>query len=131
MSDELRDELLNDPLARGYSGMDDQAASDDLNTVYRERNLTSMSSSEVYNAIDQAEWAALTVVDRQELWDILHLGTVNPFGREAQRFTAIFGGGSTTISALADARKEDITRAEELEGVRSPMKSGYVEEARR
>ena len=33
---DLRDELLTDPLTRGYSGMTDQEATDDLNTAYRD-----------------------------------------------------------------------------------------------
>lgn len=34
----LSDELLNDPLGRGYAGMTDQQAADDLNTKYRDKN---------------------------------------------------------------------------------------------
>jgi len=33
--DALSQELTNDPLGRGYSGMTDQQAADDLNTAYR------------------------------------------------------------------------------------------------
>ena len=32
----LSDELTNDPLSRGYSGMDDEAAAADIMTVYRD-----------------------------------------------------------------------------------------------
>lgn len=35
----LSDELTNDPLGRGYSGMSDLAASVDLNTEYRTRTI--------------------------------------------------------------------------------------------
>jgi len=45
MSDALKDELLTDPLGRGYSGMSDQAAVDDLDTVYRLCNRTSMTAA--------------------------------------------------------------------------------------
>ncbi len=113
MADILKDELVNDPLGRGSVSMSDQTAADDLNTSYRTRNRVSMSASEVYNAIDQTGWAALSAADQQEVWEILHMGDVNPFGREATRFTAIFGGGSVTIAALASARIESITRAVE------------------
>jgi hypothetical protein len=34
----LKIELLSDPLGRGYSGMSDQEAADDLNTAYRSRD---------------------------------------------------------------------------------------------
>lgn len=36
MSDVLKNELANDPLARGYSGMTDQQAADSLNTADRQ-----------------------------------------------------------------------------------------------
>jgi hypothetical protein len=120
MADILRDELVVDPLTRGYAAMSDQEAADDLNSIYpapdtRTRNRTSMMASKVYNAIDQTGWVALSAVQQQEVWDILHMGEVNPFGREASRFVAIFGGGSLTITALKAARVESITRAIELE----------------
>ncbi len=132
MSDALKDELLNDPLVRGYSTMSDQEASDDLNIVNRERNRTSMSASEILNAVDAVEYADLTNAEETQFWNLMGIGTLNPFGVEAALMTGWFGGaGSVTISALQAARKEDVSRAEELPGVRSPMKSGYVEEARR
>jgi hypothetical protein len=126
----IKTEIDTDPLTRGYSGMTDQEIADDMNTEYRERNRTSMTSSEVYNMIDQTEWAGIVdPADKQEIWDILHLGdNLNPFGREADRFNAIFGGGSTTITDLVAARKESISRATEL-GL-SFVKEGHVTEAK-
>lgn len=126
----IKTEIDTDPLARGYSGMSDQEIADDMNTAYRERNRTSMTASEVYNLIDQTDWAGVVdPADRQEIWDILHLGdNINPFGREAARFLAIFGGGSATIAALNAARKELISRATEL-GL-SRVKVGHVQEAK-
>lgn len=125
---DLKDEVTNDPLGRGYAGMDDVAAADDLNTAYRTRNRATMTASEVYNAIDQTEWAALTADQRQELWNILHLGEVNPFGLEAARFQSIFGAGAT-LTVLQAARLESITRAQEL-GLRSPVTRNHVIAAR-
>ena len=127
---DLKDELVNDPLGRGYAGMTDQAAADDLNTAYRTQDRTSMTASEVANAIDVAEFISLTNSQAQEIWNWLHLGTLNPFGIEATRFLAIFGGGSATIAALLAIRVESITRAQELPGVRSPVKVGHVQVAR-
>ena len=145
MADILKDELAVDELVWGYNGpgvfnpgpgpMTDQEVADVLNTIHpapdtRTRDRTSLSASQVYNAIDQANWAALSPAAQQEIWDILHLGNVNPFGREAARFTSIFGAGSDTITALKAARVESITRAQELPGVRSPVKVGHVQVAR-
>lgn len=123
----LSDELLNDPLSRGYSSMSDEDAAADLNTVYRERDRETMSASAVYQAIDRTEFQALTVAQQQEIYSILSFGEVNPFGKEADVFVEIFGAGST-ITALQAARKEPISRANELKlGI---VKPGHVGEAR-
>ena len=130
MADILKDELANDPLGRNYAGMDDEAAAADLNTSYRTRDRVSLSASEVYNAIDQPEWGPLSTTEKQEVWDILHMGDINPFGREAARFSAIFptGPDGSTITALKAARIESITRATEL-GL-GKVKVGHVAVAR-
>ena len=109
----LKDEITNDPLTLSYSGMTDLDLTNSLNALTRSQNKTSMSASEIYNQIDETEWLALTDPQRQEIWDILHLGDVNPFGLEADRFLAIFGAG-TTISALNAARVTSISRAAEI-----------------
>lgn len=111
----LKSELLDDPLGRGYGTMDDQQATIDLNTLYRTRDRISMTASEVLNTIDTAEWSVLADADQRKIWDILHMGgDLNPFGKEAQMFISVFGAGSNTILALADARTEDISRSQEL-----------------
>lgn len=111
----LQDERTNDPLGRSYSGMDDPTFLGSITTVDRTRNRSTMSASEVYNSVDQTEWAALSATEQQEIWDILHMGSdLDPFGREASRFTAIFPGAGATLTALAAARVENITRAEEI-----------------
>lgn len=112
----LNTEVDTDPLGRNYAGMTDQQVADDLNDdTLRSRNRTAMTPTEVYQNIDQTEWAALSAGDQQEIWDILHLGDpLDPFGREASRFSTIFGGGSATITALQAARVESVSRATEL-----------------
>lgn len=125
----LKTELTTDPLARGYAGMSDEEAASSLNTVIdRVLNKTSMSGSEVYNAIVESEYDLLTDPQKQEVWDILHLGDINPFGLEATRFMTIFGGGSATITALASLRKTDVSRGVEL-GL-GHVRPGNVTEAR-
>lgn len=114
MADTLKDELTIDPLTRGYSTMTDQQAADDFNTTYRSRNRISMTGSEVYNAIDEAERDTLSDIDKARMWEVLHLGTLNPFGKEKDFFITLFGAGSATIIALTLARVESITRATEL-----------------
>lgn len=110
----LWNEINTDPLTRGYSGMTDLQVADDLNTVYRTVDRATMTGSEVYNSVDQTEWTALTDAQRDEIWDIIHMNVLNPFGREADRFVAIFGAGSTTVTTLAGLRVDDVSRANEL-----------------
>jgi hypothetical protein len=124
----LTAELTGDPLVRGYSGMDDAAAAADLNTAYREQNRTSMTGSEVLNAIDETEYFALADGGKDRVWQLLHLGTLDPFGVEAGVMTQIFGGGSATITALQADRKTLVSRAAELSLGR--VRVGDVQRAR-
>lgn len=111
----LKAELTDDPLGRGYSGMSDADAAADLNTVYRERDRIIMTGSEVLNAVDDGEWIALSDADKQIVWNIVHLGDVNPFGVEARLMLLVFSApDSPTIAALVAARKEAVSRAVEL-----------------
>ena len=128
--DALKAELTNDPLVRGYSGMSDQAAADDLNGVYRTRNRSSMTASEVLNAVDAGEYTVLTAGNKDRLWQLLAIGELNPFGVEATLMIGIFGAGSVTITALQAARQEAVSRAVELE-LGSGLGTGLVAEARR
>ena len=124
----LAAELITDGLSRGYAGMTDAEAAVDLNTEYRERNRTSMSGSEIVNAVDVSEWTGLSDTQRRTVWDIVHMGDVNPFGVEATLLIGVFGPESTTIGNLAVVRKESISRATEL-GL-SRVREGTVAQAR-
>jgi hypothetical protein len=111
----LASELTTDELERGYSGITDTEAADSLNAKNRTRNKTSMTGSEILNAVDAGEWATRTAEQKRIVWDIAHLGTANPFGIEATLMTSAFAGsGGATINALIAARVESISRATEL-----------------
>ncbi len=127
--DDLKDELVNDPLGRGYSGMTDEQASNSLNVVNRTKNKTSMTGSEVANAVDIGEFNALSAGDEQLIWNVIHIGDIDPFGVEATIFTNVFGMGSATITSLAAARKIPVSRAQELNLGR--IGPGLVTEARK
>lgn len=110
----LKEELTNDPLPRGYSGMTDLEAADSLNVVNRTLNKATMTASEVANAIDKAEFAGLSNADELLIWNVLHLVELNPFGIEADLFVDAFGIGSATIANLQVARVTPVSRATEL-----------------
>ena len=124
----LKTELTDDPLTRGYAAMTDAEAAVDLNEVYRTQNKTSLTASEVLNAIVPSAFTALDATVQQRIWDILHIGEINPFGVEATMFSAAFGAGSDTIVALVAMRVEAVSRAVELGlGFIYP---GHIENAR-
>ena len=133
----IREELLTDPLGRGYSGMTDQQAVDDLNTSYRTRNRTSMTGDEIAQAADPTEYdgldsgAANNTADIRSHWLALcGRETIDPFATaNVQLVISIFGVGSVSVSNLNAARVESITRAVEL-GIRSPVRLNHVIAAR-
>ncbi len=125
---ELKAELLSGhPDTGSYSG-NATAAAAELNAENRIRNRESVTGSEVLSAIDEAEFLAASAEQRQLVWDLLHLGTLNPWGREADLLVGIFGAGSATLTALALIRVEPISRATEL-GFET-VEAGHVQRAR-
>jgi hypothetical protein len=108
-------EVLDDPLGRGYEAMTFQEVIDSLHTKDRQRNKTSLTGSEVLNSIDAADWATRTDAQKRTVFDICHLGTVNPWGVEATLLIDAFDGSTgATITALQAARVELIHRVAEL-----------------
>jgi hypothetical protein len=134
----LRDELLIDPLARGYAGMTDQEAADDLNLIYpvdpRTRNRTNMTGDEVFLSLESLlVWDQLTSDKRLEFLALCGRESIDPFGSaNVDVVISIFGlpsAGNTTANLQA-SRVEDITRSEELPGVVSPARDTIVRSAR-
>jgi len=110
----LWSELSNDPLGRGYAEMTDAEAAADLNTEYRTRHKTTLTSDEMFTQTDATEFGNLSD-HKQDLWVGFCGHDIDPWGATNVDFVKwIFGDGSTTVSNLADARTEDISRAAEL-----------------
>ncbi len=128
MADALRDELLDDPEGRGYAGMSNQEATDELNSIWadpdtRTRNVLSMTGDEIAQAADPTEFDALddgsvaSTADIKSHWLALCGRTsIDPFGvANVALVVSIFGNPSATVTNLLAVRVEDITRADELE----------------
>ena len=131
--DLLKTELTDDPLARGYSGMTEQAAADNLNTENRSRAIDVVTPSQLHKELDATEFAALAQADKDDLLTMLSLSDgqiiVSDPSFARTRLLAMFAGGSTTRSNLIAAFASDISRGEEIGfGLVRP---GDVEEARR
>ncbi len=112
-----------------YDGMTDEEAAADLNTPRIARNRTSMGRSEIMQAVVPAAYNALTGDDLVAFWGLLSVDSLDPFGVEADVIIKLFGPTSATITALAVARVETISRAVEL-GIRSPVHHFHVKSAR-
>ena len=126
----LTAELLNDPLARGYSTMSDAEAAADLNTEYCTRNLPSISGDTAFTATDATEFAQLTDHKRSLWMSWTSKDSINPFSATNVAFVNwLFGAESTTIATLNALRVEAISRAVEL-GL-GTVKVGHVQTARK
>lgn len=115
--DALADEIANDPLDRGYSGMTDQEVADDLNTAYREIIRSNLSGSTIFNAIVPSEFMNLSVDMQRFVRDVFLLGDtvdVGPGTNARDVLLNAFGSGTTTRDNLVEAVTKHITRAEEL-----------------
>jgi hypothetical protein len=124
----LKAELIAGHPDTGAYNVGDRTAAAELNVENRSRAKNTLTGSEVLNAIDPPEFRALIETEQQTVWNILHLGTLNPWGTEATLFVSIFGDPSTTITALKAIRLDWISRAEEL-GF-GTVNAGHVERAR-
>lgn len=112
----IRGELDADPLTRGYSGMGDQAAADDLNTVYRTRVRDRVATWEVLEATVPSEYSALTAGEKTRYQTFISAGVIDPSGPNIRAgFAEMFGTGTVTRANLLVLQDEDISRGEELE----------------
>jgi len=125
----LSNEINSDPLGRGYSGMSAEEITVDLNTIYRTKPVETVSGSAIFNATDDAEYAALTDAEKDRWLALCAVLEVNVSSGVAKALeAAIFGPGTTTRSNLISLKTENVSRAVELGlGI---VKVGDVEYAR-
>ena len=115
----LHDEIVNDPLVRGYGPMTNAQVATSLNTVNRTITHTYIDPNDVYESIVQTEWDALLAPAQTEINALLGMNGRNgilasPGSRGRARFVAIFGAGSVTVSNVAAKLNTSISRAIEL-----------------
>ena len=122
----LCDELANDPLGRDYATMDAQGKAADLNTEYRSKWKSCVNGTDLLDAIESADWSAITDSQRDRTLMLLAIGCLDPQKNARTLMIRIFGSGSDTIANMVAVSQETITRAREL-GL-SRAKAGHVEE---
>lgn len=111
----LKNEITTDPLARGYASMTNQQVADNLNTVYRTLPVESVTGQDIFEAVVQADYAALTAAQKELLYAIVGMGTIRVNGANTTAaLLAMFPSGSTTRANLAALRTRPVSRAEEL-----------------
>lgn len=125
----LIDELTNDPLNIGYSGMSDFDVKESLNTKVYTKNKTSLTNIELLEAIESSALLALTGDKALRVWGVLGMQSIDPFGVSVSIFIDAFGAGSVTVNALKALRKESISRAQAL-GYPGVVREGHVQMAR-
>ena len=112
----------------------DQALADWVNEEVINVDKTSLPNEEILAVIlsNRAEFTALSDTDKQIVRDILYVGDAVPTAAgEPARDTlvAIFGGGSATITSLAAAIDETVSRAVAA-GIIGQVRAGDVQFAR-
>jgi len=128
--DIIKEEITNDPLSRGYSGMNDEEVAIDMNTVYREEDVATVEGQDIFEAVVPSEYNALTDKQVNLLHAIIGMGSIRVNGSNTKTaLLAMFGAGTTTRGNLASLQKRDVSRGVELgAGI---VKPGNVWEARR
>ena len=114
--DDIHGELVNDPLGRGYAGMTDQQQLDDLKDPRRD-NWVSLSASQIFEAIDAAEFIGLAPAKKARVDRILGLGAeiqTAPGSQARAELISIFGGSSTSITNLVAIANQRVSRTTEM-----------------
>ncbi|KKN04068.1 hypothetical protein LCGC14_1101350 [marine sediment metagenome] len=121
----LRQELLTDPLGRGYAGMTDAAVLADLidASLRAMADVDTLAGAEIYEVIHRAEFIGLSNAEEAELTIILGLGESIKVGSGSKARTALagmFGAGTQTrTDLLALVTNRTQSRAQEL-GIDTP-----------
>ena len=122
----LRRELLYDTLAIGYAGMTNaQALASVIDESLRPKaSPATLSSAEIYEVIDRAEYLGLNAMEKSELQIILSLGDNVSIGVGSKARAALAGmfGASTKTRGSLLGLIDELTqsRAQEL-GIRASV----------
>jgi hypothetical protein len=119
--EKLRAELADDPLVppRGYDTMSDEQRLASLLTKDRTVSREAITSAELYEAIDPAEFVVMDAGEQARVDRILGLGSgidARPGSQARSEISAIFGGGAgpNTIAALIALVDKLVSRLDEL-----------------
>jgi hypothetical protein len=126
----LINELTADPLGIGYASMTDAEVAASLNAANHERIVPTLTSTQVFEAIDPGEFSSLTDAQKALVRDLFALGTVaiSPDSNGRAVILNLFGPSTATRANLLGEATEPISRATEL-GLHN-LREGHVRNAR-
>lgn len=112
-----------------YGGMTDQQVADELNALDKTTVRSTVSGSEIFNATDDTEYAALTEAQKSA-WDALcAIDTINTSSGVAKaREAELFGPGTATRTSLLALKNQTQSRAQQI-GV-GTVDAGDIKHAR-
>ena len=114
---DLKNELVGDPLGRGYASMSAEAAAADLNTLARSCARRTVQAQAVVECVDEAEWATITANKRDLMLSVLALAPTITLNVKIQKITLGCFPAATcplTRAALLALANEPCSRAQEL-----------------
>jgi hypothetical protein len=110
----LRDELITDPLARGYAAMLDQQAANSLNAVDRSPDRRTIDGGEIASAIVRSEFNSRPQNDKDYLSLVVRAGSVPLTAALKTEITNLFPVNSATRANLIMLFARSLSRAGEL-----------------
>ena len=111
----LKTEIDTDPEGRGYSSMTNLEIANDLNTVYRQVNVETVSGQDLFESVVPSEFTPLTDREKSLFYAIIGMGSIRVNGTNTRTaLLALFGPGTDTRANLAVLQKRDVSRAQEL-----------------
>lgn len=111
----LKAELDNDPLGRGYSGMDDVEAAESLNQRDRNPPRESVDAGLLMGALVESEYNDLPARGKAYFGLLVAAGTIDVTDTLKTQILAMFGAGTATRTNLIAAFTRPGSRAEELD----------------
>lgn len=111
----LKAELLaGHPVTSAYN-VDDALAAAELNVENCVVPVESVTGQQIFEAVHQADYAALTAGQLQRFWGIVGMGEVLVNGANTKAaLLAMFGSETVTRTNLAALQTETVSRATEL-----------------
>lgn len=111
---DLKSEIENDPLDRGYAGMSDVEVADSLNERTREADADALHGGDLVAALDQAEWEQLGSGQKQYLQLIVSAGSSPLTAAIRNSLREMFPTQSQTRRNLLRLMRQEASRGMEL-----------------